>query len=312
VRKKIWAEAYRPQTVEETILPESIKQSFVAFREKQDIPNLLLSGPAGTGKTTIAKALLRELDYDYMVINGSDSADSGIDVLRTRIRTFASSVSLEGKRKFVIIDEADHLSPVVQPALREFMERFSANCGFIFTANYRNRIIDPLQSRLSLIEFVISKNERPDVFRKFHTRVTEILEKEGVEFDKKVVAEFIVKHFPDFRKVINELQKFSASGKIDNRILKNVGEDAVGELYDAMKQKNFTEMRKWVATNIDLGSAEIFRKIYETLTDHMKENSMPQAIIILADYQYKAVHVADPELNMVACFTEIMADASFK
>jgi len=312
LQAQLFAEKYRPQTIEETILPQHIKDRFLKFRESENIPNLLLSGPAGTGKTTIAKALLKELDYDYMVINGSDSADSGIDVLRTRIRAFASSVSLDGKRKFVIIDEADHLSPVVQPAMREFMEKFSSNCGFIMTCNYRNRIIDPLQSRMSLIEFYISKEDRPQVFKEFHKRVTDILDKEGVEYDSKIVAEFIVQHFPDFRKIINELQMHSVQGKIDKSILTAVREDVVGSLIEVMKKKNFNEMRKWVAENIDLGPENIFRKLYETLPKYLKSNFIPNMIIILADYQYKSVHVPDTELNMVACLTEVMADCEFR
>lgn len=312
LKAQLFNEAYRPKTIEEVILPSEIKQRFIQFRETENIPNLLLAGPAGTGKTTIAKALLRELDYDYMMINGSDSADSGIDVLRTRIKTFASSVSLDGKRKFVIIDEADHLSPAVQPALREFMERFSSNCGFILTCNYRNRIIDPLQSRLSLVEFFISKKDRPQVFKEFHQRVNWILEQEGVKFDPKVIAQFIVKYFPDFRRIINELQMQSVGGEITESILSDKRDDAVAELYDFLKGKRFSDMRKWVAENIDLGSENIFRQLFETMTKYVKATSVPQMVIILADYQDKATRVPDLELNMVAALTEIMADVDFK
>lgn len=313
IQSRIWNEAYRPKNIEDTILPKSIKQKFINFRDSgKEIPNLLLNGPAGTGKTTIAKALMRELDMDYMIINGSDSADSGIDALRTRIKTFASSMSLEGKRKFVIIDECDHLSPAVQPALREFMERFANNCGFIMTSNYRNRIIDPLQSRLSLVEFHIAKEDRPEVFKQFLDRVYEILENEGVQYDKKVIAEFVVQHFPDFRKIINELQMQSVTGVIDKNILTKVREDNIAELYDTLKSKQFSRMRKWVADNVDLGSETIFRKMYETIDKFAKPSFVPNMIIILADYQDKATRVPDTELNMVAAFTEIMAEGEWK
>lgn len=294
------------------ILPAEIKQRFIEFRDTEDIPNLLLAGPAGTGKTTIAKAMLKELDYDVIVINGSDSADSGIDVLRTRIKTYASSVSLDGKRKFVIIDEADYLSPAVQPALREFMERFSANCGFILTCNYRNRIIAPLQSRLALVEFFIAKRDRGQVFKDFMKRLDYILVEQGIEFDEKVVAAFAAKLFPDFRKIINELQMHSVGGKIDKTILSEKREDAIVELFQTLKSKRFSDMRKWVAENIDLGSDTVFRTLFDNLTKYIKAPSIPQAVIILGDYQYKAVHVPDTELNMVAALTEIMADCEFK
>jgi len=312
MKNLIWVEKYRPKTIEETILPNNIKEMFYKFRDKKEIPNLLLSGPAGTGKTTIAKALIKELGYDYMMVNGSDSSESGIDALRTRIKSFASSMSLVGEKKVVLIDECDHLSPAVQPALREFMERFSSVCTFILTCNYRNRIIAPLQSRLSLIDFYIPTEEKGPIFKQFNDRVCDILTKENVEFDEKIVATFIVKHFPDFRKVINELQKFGITGSIDNTILSSVKEDVINDLFGIISKKNFTGMRKWVSDNMDLGSAEIFRKLFELSSKYITMKSIAAFIVILADYQYKAVHVPDEELNMVACLTEVMADCEVK
>lgn len=313
MRDKIYVEKYRPKTIEDTILPKQIKEQFIQFRDTENIPNLLLSGPPGIGKTTIAKALLRELDYDYILINGSDAGDSGTDAFRTKIKAFASSKSLDGKRKFVIIDESDYLgASTVMPILREFLERFSSNCGFIFTCNYKNRIIEPLQSRLSNIDFHIPKEERPDIFKQFHKRVSYILENEGIQFDKKVIGEFIVKHFPDFRRVINELQKYSVTGTIDNTILQNIEEENIVHLYEIMKKKNFNEMRKWVAENIDMGSNDIFRRLFETLNDYLKPQSIPGVIVILADYQYKNAFVADEQLNMTAALVEIMADTEWK
>jgi DNA polymerase III delta prime subunit len=312
MRNLIWTEKFRPRTIEETILPQEIRETFTSFRDTQSIPNLLLSGPPGTGKTTIAKALLRELNYEFIFINGSDSSESGIDALRTRIRTFASSVSLEGKKKFILIDEADHLSPMVQPALREFMERFAENAGFILTCNYMNRIIEPLRSRMSIIEFTIHSDDKKPVIKQFHKRVCEILDQENVQYDPKVVLKFIIKHFPDFRRVLNELQKFSVSGEITEKVLRSVKEETVEELMQYLKSRDFSSMRKWVAENIDIGSAAIFRKLFESMNDYLKTSSIPNMVIILADYQYKSVHVPDEELNMVAALVEVMAEVEFK
>lgn len=451
--KKVWNEYYRPQTIDEVILPQETKKAFMSFRDKNEVPNMLLTGQPGIGKTTVAKAILKELDYDYMIINGSDSAESGIDALRTKIRTYASSLSLDGKKKVVIIDECldenetvrigtvddwkpiplyqlewgkrypvvsfnmetgefendegvlisekeddlyeveledgrkitlnakhpfivkngngdyiektiedglkegeevvvfenrtmrvksitkkgvgkvrnlsvqynrtfvtengitthncDHLSHVVQPALRRFTEEFSSNCGFILTANYKNRIIEPLQSRMSLIDFTIPKEEKADIFKQFHKKVTYILDKEGVDYNPKVIAEFIVKYFPDFRKVINELQKYSYAGEIDSSVLKNTQKESVVQLYEIMKQKNFKEMRKWVAENIDLGNADIFRTLYETLPDYVEPQGIPNAIVILSEYDYKNAFVSDSELNVTACLVELMSEMEF-
>ena len=307
----LWCEAYRPKNIDDTILPKSIKNSFKSFVEKNDLPNLLLSGGPGTGKTTIAKAVVSELGYDFMLINGSDSSESGLDSLRTNIRTFASSVSLTGTKKVVIIDEADHLSAAVQPALRNFMESLSANSRFILTCNYRNRIIEPLQSRLSHFDFFIPKEEKKELFKQFMDRVSQILDDHEVKYNDRVIAEFVVKHFPDFRKIINELQKSSAGGEIDKSILSAVKEDAVHELYENMKTKNFTEMRKWVADNLDLSSSDIFRKMFETMSTYVSKQSIPSFVVILADYQFKSMQVPDQELNLVACLTEVMAEVEF-
>ena len=307
----LWCEAYRPKNIDDTILPKSIKDSFKSFVEKNDLPNLLLSGGPGTGKTTIAKAVVSELGYDFMLINGSDSSESGLDSLRTNIRTFASSVSLTGTKKVVIIDEADHLSAAVQPALRNFMESLSANSRFILTCNYRNRIIEPLQSRLSHFDFFIPKEEKKELFKQFMDRVSQILDDHEVKYNDRVIAEFVVKHFPDFRKIINELQKSSAGGEIDKSILSAVKEDAVHELYENMKTKNFTEMRKWVADNLDLSSSDIFRKMFETMSTYVSKQSIPSFVVILADYQFKSMQVPDQELNLVACLTEVMAEVEF-
>lgn len=315
LRNRLWVEKYRPKTIDDVILPSKTKSLFETLRDKGagEVPNLLLSGPPGTGKTTVAKALISDLDSDYLMINGSDSADAGIDSFRTRVKSFASSVSLEGTRKFVIIDEGDYLGPTVQPALRNMMEELSKNCTFIITCNHRNRIIEALQSRLSLVEFHIPSDEKSAIFKSFLNRVTNILDENGVEYEKRAVAEYTAKHFPDFRKVINELQKHSnTKGVVDSSILGDNKEDAIAELMEHMKKKNFTAVRKWCNDNIDLGSSTIFRQIYDSISKHVVANSIPQAILILADYQYKAYFVADLELNLVAALTELMAEMEWR
>lgn len=306
----LWVEKYRPRTVDDTILPDQLKTMFQQFVDDGNVPNLILTGTAGVGKTTIAKAMLEQLDCDYIVINGS--MNGNIDTLRNDIMSFASSVSLQGGRKYVILDEADYLNPnSTQPALRNFMEEFSNNCGFILTCNFKNRIIEPLHSRCSVVEFAIAKKDKASIGLNFFNRVKEILTHEKIEFDKKVVAEFVTKYFPDWRRVINELQRYSATGSIDSGLLAENGDGSIKELVGHLKAKSFTEMRKWVAQNNDIDTTALFRKLYDTASTYLEARSVPQLVLLLADYQHKAAFVADHEINMVACFTEIMTDCEF-
>jgi DNA polymerase III delta prime subunit len=305
----LWAQKYRPSKVSETILPEKTKAAFQKFVDDKSIPNLLLSGSPGTGKTTAAIAMLEELGCDYIMINGS--LDNGIDVLRHEISNFASSVSFSGGRKYVIIDEADNLTAKTQAGMRSFTETFSKNCGFIFTCNFKDRIILPLQSRFSLIDFSISKTEKPKIAAKFFKRILTILDKEGVEYSQKAVAKVIEKHFPDFRRVLNELQNYAASGKIDEGILSNFKQESINKLFDYLKDKNFTEMRKWVADNTDQNIADLYRRLYDTGLDKVPMSDMAEFVVTLAKYQYQNGFVPDQELNLVACLTEIMASCEF-
>ena len=307
----LWVEKYRPQKIDDTILPEKTKTAFKKFVSDETIPNLLLTGTPGVGKTTIAKAMLDELGCDYIVKNGSLNVN--IDSIRYDISTFASAVSLTGGRKYVIFDEADYLNATsVQPALRNFIEEYSANCGFIFTCNFKNRIIEPLRSRLSEVDFSINPEERPALAMQFFKRVTTILDMEGVTYDKKVVAKIIEKYFPDFRRVLTELQSYAGSGSIDEGIFVNLKQESVDELFSLLKQKDFTEMRKWVAKNSDQDMNELFRRIYDTASDKIEFKSVPGLVVTLADYMYKANFVADQEINMVAFLTEIMIESEFK
>jgi DNA polymerase III delta prime subunit len=306
----LWVEKYRPKTIEDCILPDAIKSTFQEYVNRKEIPNLLLSGSAGVGKTTIAKALCNEIGCDYIVINGSD--ESGIDVLRNKIKNYASSVSLSGGRKVVIIDEADYLNPnSTQPALRGAIEEFASNCSFIFTCNYKNRIIDPIHSRCSVIDFRIN-GSKAKMASAFFKRVEWILEQENITYSKDVVAAVITKHFPDNRRILNELQRYSVSGTIDSGILSNVSDIQLDSLVDALKAKDFASTRKWVTSNLDNDPVKIYRKIYDGFYDVLKPNSVPQLVLILAKYQYQAAFVADAEINMTACLTEIMVDCSFK
>ena len=307
----LWVEKYRPKTVADTILPDSLKKTFQQFVDQGNIPNLLLAGRAGVGKTTIARAMLEQLGCDYIIINGSMSGN--IDTLRNEIREFASTISFSGGRKYVILDEADYLNPnSTQPALRNFMEEYSRNCGFILTANFRNRIIDPLHSRCSVVEFKIEKDDKPEMAKQFYKRVCGILEKESIEFDNKAVIEVIKKFFPDWRRVLNELQRYSATGRIDTGILVNISEENLKNLVALLKAKNFSEVRKWVGENNDLDHTTFFRKLYDTASEYLKPNSIPMLVMTIADYQYKAAFVADHEINILACLTEIMAEGDFK
>lgn len=306
----LWTEKFRPKTIEDTILPVELKQTFQNFVAQGNIPNLLLTGSAGLGKTTVARAMLEELGCDYIIINGS--MNGNIDTLRNEIKNFASSVSLTGGRKYVILDEADYLNAnSTQPALRNFMEEFSKNCGFILTCNFKNKIIEPLHSRCSVVDFKITKKETGSLASQFMKRMLFILDSENIEYDKAVVAEVIKKHYPDWRRVINEIQRYSSTGKIDSGILVNLKEETLTSLVGFLKAKDFTSMRKWVGENIDNDPTALYRMLYDTSNKYIEKKAIPQLVIILAKYQYQQAFVADPEINLVACLTEVMVDCSF-
>ena len=307
----LWVEKYRPKDIESCILPKNLKDSLRDFVNQKQLGNLILSGPPGVGKTSAAKAMLDEIGATNMMINGSE--ESGIDVLRTKIKNFASTVSLEGGRKYIILDEADYLNAQsTQPALRGFMEEFHNNCGFILTCNYKNRLIPPLHSRCSGIDFSIPKSEKQTLASEFFKRVIEILDEESITYNKKVVAELINKYFPDWRRILNELQRYSVSGTIDAGLLVNIAEINIRELMESMKRKEFTNVRKWVVDNLDNDPSRMFRRIYDNLYDYVDDSSIPHIVIILGEYQYKAAFVADQEINLMSCLTEIMARGKFK
>jgi len=305
----LWVERYRPQTVEECILPDRLKTTFQEYVNQKEIPNLLLTGGAGVGKTTIAKAMCNEIGCDYMILNGSD--ENGVDTIRVKIKNYASSMSFTGGRKVVILDEADYLTPNAQAILRNAIEEFAVNCSFIFTCNFKSRIIEPLHSRCAVIDFRLVNGEKAKMASAFFKRITHILDTEKVEYDEKVIAELIKKHFPDFRRAINELQRYSQLGKIDVGILSQIGDISISQIVKHLKEKDFTSVRKWAATT-DIDSTTFFRKLYDALYDIAKPQSIPQAVIIIADYQYKQAFVADQEINLVACLTELMANVEFK
>jgi DNA polymerase III delta prime subunit len=310
----LWVEKYRPKRIEDCILSEDLKQTFLEFVKKKEIPNLLLSGTPGTGKTTVARALCEEMGVDYIIINGSDEGRQ-IDTLRNKIKNFASTISLtkEANHKVVIIDEADYMNAEsVQPALRNFIETFFNNCRFIFTCNFKSRIIEALHSRCTVIDFRITNGQKVKTATKLMDRLSIILKDEGIEFDKKVLAEVIQKHYPDFRRTINELQRYSVRGKIDSGILFSLKEENYKDLIVKLKDKDFNGMRKWVSQNLDHGPTHLFKEIYDLLYLHLDPKSIPQAVLIIAGYQYKAAFVSDQEINMVACLTEIMAGCKFK
>jgi DNA polymerase III delta prime subunit len=308
----LWVEKYRPKTIDECILPANLKQTFKDYVAQGQLPHMLLCGTAGVGKTTIAKALCNEIGAEYIILNGSDTGGH-IDTLRTVIKGFATTVSLTDSKKVVILDEADYLQAnSTQPALRNYMEEFSANCRFIFTCNYKNKIIEPLHSRCAVVEFKIEGKDKQTLAAQFFKRATQILKQEGVEFDPKVVAELVTKHFPDWRRVLNELQRYSVSGKIDSGILINLSQDSFKDLINNMKERNFTEVRKWVAKNSDADTTALFRDLYDNANDYVEASTIPNLILILAEYQYKAAFVADHELNIMAAMTEVMVQCKFK
>jgi DNA polymerase III delta prime subunit len=307
----LWVEKYRPRTVEQAILPLFLKETFRQIISTGELPNMLFTGTAGVGKTTIARALCNELDLDYIIINGSE--EGNIDTLRNKVKQFASTVSLHGGYKVVILDEADYLNPQsTQPALRGFIEEFANNCRFILTCNFKNRIIEPLHSRCSVYEFAIPNDQKPELAGQFFKRATEILEQENVKFVPDAVAQLITKHFPDWRRVLNEMQRYSVSGKIDAGMLVDLNDTNIKTLMTSLKSKDFKSMRQWVVNNIDTEPQAIFRKLYDSMNEYIVPQSIPQVVLILADYQYKNAFVADHELNVVACMTEVMANVEFQ
>ncbi|CAB4127236.1 HolB ATPase involved in DNA replication [uncultured Caudovirales phage] len=307
----IWEEKYRPQVIDECILPESIKNTFKDFVTKGRLSTMLLAGTAGVGKTTIAKALCNEVGADYIMINGSDEGRK-IDTLRTIVKDFASSISLTGAKKVIIVDEADYMNAdSVQPALRAFIEEFSNNCSFIFTCNFKNRIIEALHSRCTIVEFKIDPKDKQEMAAQFFKRATKILKQENIEFDPKVVAELVTKHFPDYRRILKELQRYSVSGKIDSGIFVNVSSDSYKELIMGLKNKDFTSVRKWVA-GCDSDTTTLFRHLYDNAINILDTSSIPQLVIILGDYQFKGAFVADQEINIMSAMTEIMSSCKFK
>ena len=307
----LWVEKYRPKLVGQCVLPDNTQKVFSEIVEKGEIPNLLLTGSPGIGKTTIAKALCNQLECDWLMINGSDEGRM-IDTLRTTITNFASTVSLSGGKKVLIIDEADYMNPEsVQPAMRGSIEQFAQNCRFIFTCNFKNRIIPALHSRCSVVDFKIKKDDKPLIAQKFLSIATGILDKESVKYKPDVIAQLIMKHFPDFRRVLNELQKHAVGGMIDENILTQASEENLKELFVALKKKDFNTMRKWVAENIDNDHVRLYRQIYDSLYSKFAKPSIPQAVLTIAEYSYKAAFVADQEVNMVACLTELMMECEF-
>ncbi len=307
----LWVEKYRPRTIEDCILPESIKKTLRDVVSQNKIPNMMFTGTSGIGKTTAARAICNETQADYLIINGSDEGRM-IDTLRTKLTQFCSTISLSGSRKVVIIDEADYMNAdSVQPAMRNFTERFADNCSFIFTCNYKNRIIEPIHSRCAVIDFSLKNGEKQVIAARFMKRVEGILTDETIDYDKEVIAKLVLKHFPDFRRVLNELQRYSTSGEINSGVLANIKEMNLKELIDSLREKNFSKMRQWVVANVDNDPATVYRKIYDELYNVVDKGSIPQAVLTIAEYQYKSAFVADQEINLVACLVELMAECEF-
>jgi DNA polymerase III delta prime subunit len=311
MNEALWVEKYRPHKIADCILPDEYKSTFQSYVDRKEIPHLLLCGGPGTGKTTVARALCDEIGCDYLMINGSD--ESGIDTFRIKIKNYASAVSMTGGKKVIIIDEADYLNPnSTQPAMRAAMEEFAHNCTFIMTCNYKNRIIEPLHSRCAVIEFKLRKDDKPKMAVSFMKRAAEILATEKIPYDKAVLVEVVKKHFPDYRRVLNELQRYSVSGKIDSGILSTIADVSLNDLVSALKEQNFSSMRKWVADFGGDDPVRIYRKIYDNLYDILDKSTIPNAVLILAKYQYQAAFVADQELNLTACLTEMMVECKFQ
>ena len=307
----LWVEKYRPKSIEDCILPETIKRTLRDVVKLNKIPNMMFTGTSGIGKTTAARAICNETQADYIIINGSDEGRM-IDTLRTKLTQFCSTISLSGSRKVVIIDEADYMNAdSVQPAMRNFTERFADNCSFIFTCNYKNRIIEPIHSRCAVIDFSLKNGEKPVIASRFMKRVESILTDETIQYDKEVIAKLVLKHFPDFRRVLNELQRYSTSGEINSGVLANIKEMNLKELIDSLREKNFSKMRQWVVANVDNDPATVYRKIYDELYNVVDKGSIPQAVLTIAEYQYKYDFVADQEINLVACLVELMAECEF-
>jgi DNA polymerase III delta prime subunit len=306
----LWVEKYRPSTINDCILPDRLKKPFQEYVKNKEIPNLMLTGTAGVGKTTVAKAMCDEIGINHLYINASENR--GIDVLRTTIRNYASTVSLTGGKKVIILDEADYMTPDAQAAMRGAIEEFAANCTFIFTCNFKSKLIDAIHSRCSVIDFALKNDEKPRMASQLFTRLSIILNKEGVEYDKQVLIKIVEKHFPDYRRTLNELQRYSSSGSLDAGIVAQLSDvRKIGDLVKHLKDKNFSEMRKWCVANSDIEPARIYRKIYDGLYEYFKPNSIPQAVVIISKYQYQAAFVADQEINLVACLTELMVDCEY-
>ena len=307
----LWVEKYRPKSIEDCILPETIKRTLRDVVKLNKIPNMMFTGTSGIGKTPAARAICNETQADYLIINGSDEGRM-IDTLRTKLTQFCSTISLSGSRKVVIIDEADYMNAdSVQPAMRNFTERFADNCSFIFTCNYKNRIIEPIHSRCAVIDFSLKNGEKQVIAARFMKRVEGILTDESIDYDKEVIAKLVLKHFPDFRRVLNELQRYSTSGEINSGVLANIKEMNLKELIDSLREKNFSKMRQWVVANVDNDPATVYRKIYDELYNVVDKGSIPQAVLTIAEYQYKSAFVADQEINLVACLVELMAECEF-